>query len=252
MKKLIFSTIIFLLSKSLLAQNTSDSILVLRDTINIHGRVIDQSGNPVVDAQVFSEDFDKRHNYIQTKSNKEGKFYLNGINPINVIRVRKDDINMEERLNSSRYLLITMVPLSKHEFNRNKDEITISAKKQSIKNKYEYKVKDKIINSSFHPFGHYLPAIYPGGITMLYSLIKKSIIYPQKAIEKNIEGLVAVEFTVDRYGNSADFTILKDIGYGCAEQIITLIKNAKKWNPAFNGLNVSQRIYIEIPFKLID
>ena len=64
--------------------------------------------------------------------------------------------------------------------------------------------------------------------------------------------MVAVEFTIDQFGSCQDFVVTKDIGYGCAEQLLSVIKKSKKWYPAMNGLFVDQRIILEIPFKLTD
>lgn len=253
MKKLILSTLfISLISITAFSQIKVDSILISIDTINVYGKVIDLNGDPVTGADVLSQTFDKEYKYMRTKTNKNGVFYLNGISPKDVIRVRKDDINVEERLNSSRYVLINMVPLQKHELNKNKEEINVTAERISPKTKYKYKTKDTLIVYSFDEFGLYSPATYPGGVIMLYKQIKNSITYPKKAIENNVEGIVAIEFTIDKWGNCGNFTTIKDIGYGCASQLINIIKKLKKWHPAMNGLNVSQRVYLEIPFKLVD
>lgn len=39
---------------------------------------------------------------------------------------------------------------------------------------------------------------YPGGVNGLMSFLSQNLIYPQKAIEDNIQGKVVVKFVVDK------------------------------------------------------
>lgn len=252
MKKLILSLFISFCIQSAIAQKVGDSLIVSIDTIHIHGKVVDEMGKPIVDAIVLSETFDKGNNYIQTKTDSEGLFKLNGINSTDIIRVRKKEVAIEQPLKGSRYLFIVMLPLNKLELNAVQTSFLISAKKNSVKEKYVYKRVDKLLYIGWHIFGHYSPATYPGGIQAYYNFIQKNIVYPEKAIKNNIEGTVKIEFTVDHTGAIKDISIVRDIGYGCAEEVIRVIETSKKWNPAMNGLPVDQRVSIEVPFKLID
>ena len=85
-----------------------------------------------------------------------------------------------------------------------------------------------------------------------YDFINNNILYPEKAIKNNIEGMVTVEFTIDTSGNYKDFIVIRDIGYGCSEEVLKVIKKSKKWNSALNGTLVNQRVSLEVPFKLLD
>lgn len=252
MKKLILSFLLPFCISTALAQKNRDSIIVSIDTINVHGKVVDEIGKPIVDAIVLSETLDKNNNYIQTRTNDEGLFKLNGINPKDILRIRKKEVAIEQPLKESRYLFIVMLPLNQLKLNTNSTPFTISAKRISAKQKYVFKKIDSAIYIVWHPFGHYWPASYPGGIEKFYDFIRKSIVYPEKAIKNNIEGLVAIAFTVNHNGTLSDISILRDIGYGCAEEVVRIIKSSKNWNPAMNGQSVNQRVSIEVPFKLID
>lgn len=65
-----------------------------------------------------------------------------------------------------------------------------------------------------------------------------------------MEGTVIVEFTVTANG-STDFSITRDIGYGCGAEVVAALKKSKKWSPAIvSGKNIPQRVAIEVPFKL--
>lgn len=251
MKSILLFVFLFIPISIVFAQS-KDSIVVVKDTINVRGKVIDDYGKPVFNALVFSEDLEKSHQYVQTKTNKDGVFYLYGVTPKNTIRVRTKEAATELLLKGSRYLLITLSNLSKQIIKSDEQRLDISAKRTSTKPKFSFKIKDTVISIGFHPFGHYWPASYAGGINKFYNFIQKNIVYPKKAIENNVEGTVIIEFTIGNTGNLKDFLVIRDIGYGCAEEVIRVIKISKKWEPAMNGLSVDQRTVVEIPFKLFD
>jgi len=76
-------------------------------------------------------------------------------------------------------------------------------------------------------------------------------LYPQKAIENNIEGLVEIGFKINIKGDSFNFVILKGIGYGCEEQVISSIKRAGKWLPGIiNGKYFSNLQRVSVQFTL--
>ena len=252
MKNLTILFLFFLTILSASAQKVNDTILVSIDTINVHGKVVDERGKPIYNALILSETFDKNYNIIQTTTNKGGLFKLEGIKPTDYLRIRKEEEAIHYSLKGSRYLYVVMAPMIKLDLNENGTPFSIGAKRVSPREKYNYKNKDTALFLGFHPFGHFFPATYPGGRQKFYDFIKTNIIYPEKAIKNNIEGIVAIEFTIDRAGNYKDFFITRDIGYGCADETIRVIKKSKKWNSSFQGSAVNQRISLEIPFKLLD
>ena len=252
MKKILFLFVFTVFCKFLSAQKVRDSILVARDTIHVYGKVVDKLGHPVSGALVLSETLDENYNYVRTKTDEFGNFALAGVNPNDVLRVRREGIATETPINGTRKILITLLPIDKNRLNSDRDIFFIEAKRLSVRDKYRYKVKDSTIYFSFHQFGHHNPATYPGGMQKFYNFIKNNLVYPKRAIENNVEGVVAVEFTIDQFGIYKDFVVIRDIGYGCAEELLKVIKKSKNWNSAMNGLNVDQRIALEIPFKLTD
>lgn len=251
MKRYILFHLLLLASLSLKAQKGRDSIIISMDTINIHGKVINEKGEPVKNATVFSETYDEDFNYIRTITDRNGLFKLNGIKPTDWIRVRSATTAIEKQVNGSRFLLLTMEPFHLMRLNKDPADFNITAKRLSSKEKLIIKRKDTTIYE-FHPFGYPKSAEYPGGLKKFYEFVKGNIKYPQKAVIKNIEGSVIIKFIIDVKGNYKDFVTLQDIGYGCAEEVIRVINSSKKWNPALNGLTVEQTFTLEIPFKLID
>lgn len=252
MKKYFLSSLFLICLLNSKAQTTNDSVIVSLDTINIHGKVIDERGEPVTNATILSESFDKDYNYLITNSDNKGEFRLEGIKAADVIRVRTPTMAIEKHVNGSRFLLIQMLPREILKMNNDPVRFDISANRIYPKDKYSYKTKDTTIYYGFHPFGYLKNAEFPGGIGKFYEFIKHHIKYPQRAIKKNIEGMVKIQFTIDNTGNYKNFIILQDIGYGCAQEVIKIVKTSRKWIPGQNGSVVEQTFTLDIPFKLLD
>lgn len=92
---------------------------------------------------------------------------------------------------------------------------------------------------------------YPGGDAEMYKFIGKHLKYPKKARRKGIEGMVIVQFTVDKEGNVTDPKVLRDIGYGCGEAALKVVKKMPKWTPGTQrDKPVPVRMTLPLKFKL--
>lgn len=89
---------------------------------------------------------------------------------------------------------------------------------------------------------------YPGGQEALYEFIKKNIKYPKEAKKKKIEGVVLLEFTVDETGKSSNIRITHDIGYGCGEEAVRILKMIE-WMSGYKEKSV---LFIPFKFSLKD
>lgn len=89
----------------------------------------------------------------------------------------------------------------------------------------------------------------------LLSFIYDNIRYPDSAIELDIEGMVSLNFVVDKDGSINDIQIVKEPGGGCgreAQRVVKLMNNLpQKWTPGKQrGKNVKVRYNLPIKFKL--
>ncbi|MBQ6068810.1 MAG: energy transducer TonB [Bacteroidales bacterium] len=104
---------------------------------------------------------------------------------------------------------------------------------------------------------------FPGGIDSLYSFLNKNIHYPQKAIERKIEGKVYVQFIVEKDGSITNAQIVRDIVHGskeadsiaaelgCGTEVLRVINRMPKWKPASNNGTVCRYIFtLPIEFSL--
>ena len=72
---------------------------------------------------------------------------------------------------------------------------------------------------------------FPGGIEALMKYLQQNIKYPQLARENNITGKVYVTFVVERDGSVTGVRVLRDIGGGCGQEAVRVVKSMPKWTP---------------------
>lgn len=84
-------------------------------------------------------------------------------------------------------------------------------------------------------------ATFPGGVKELNKYLAQNIKYPQQARETGTQGKVYLTFVVEKDGSITDIKILRDIGSGCGEEAIRVVKSMPRWTPAMQrGKKVSK------------
>jgi len=89
---------------------------------------------------------------------------------------------------------------------------------------------------------------YVGGEEALYKYLADNIKYPQVARETNISGTVVVQFVVETDGSITQVTLLKDIGGGCGDEAIRVVKAMPRWNPGKQN-GTAARVQYQLPVK---
>ncbi len=72
---------------------------------------------------------------------------------------------------------------------------------------------------------------FPGGEEALFAYIDKNLRYPQKALDREIEGRLYVQFVVQADDRLTDFRVLRGLGYGCDSEALRIISGMPRWNP---------------------
>ena len=95
---------------------------------------------------------------------------------------------------------------------------------------------------------------FPYGMMEFYKFFAQNLEYPQEASDSNIQGKVYVTFVVDSLGQVTESGILKDIGGGCGQEAINVIKlTSGIWNPGIHkGKRVNVRMNLPITFTCLD
>lgn len=91
---------------------------------------------------------------------------------------------------------------------------------------------------------------YPGGNTALDKFIKDNLRYPKEALEKKLEGTVAVDFDFNHKGKVTKATIKSPLGHGCDEEAIRIVKLLRFNNSKNRGVKVTFHKSINIHFRL--
>jgi len=92
---------------------------------------------------------------------------------------------------------------------------------------------------------------FPGGMEALYKYLAQNIKYPQLARDNNITGRVYVTFVVERDGSITGCRVLRDIGGGCGQEAIRVVKSMPKWHPGKQrGKAVRVQFNLPVNFNL--
>ena len=91
---------------------------------------------------------------------------------------------------------------------------------------------------------------FPGGSDSLYAYIARNIKYPETAKKEKIEGRVFVTFVIEKDGQVSSAKILRDIGGGCGEEAIRVVKSMPKWKPGTQRGN-PVRVQFNLPVSFM-
>ncbi len=92
---------------------------------------------------------------------------------------------------------------------------------------------------------------YPGGENAMMQFIQDNLKYPSRARDNQTEGKVFVTFVVDEVGGIADIKVARDIGDGCGQAAVDVVKKMKNWSPGKqNGKAVRVQYTLPIDFTL--
>ena len=92
---------------------------------------------------------------------------------------------------------------------------------------------------------------FPGGMDALYKYLAQNIKYPQLARDNGITGKVYVQFVVEKDGSIANPKVLRDIGGGCGQEAIRVVKSMPKWTPGKQrGKAVRVQFNLPVNFSL--
>lgn len=96
-----------------------------------------------------------------------------------------------------------------------------------------------------------VPAQFPGGEPAMFQFIAENLRYPEMARENNIQGIIVLQMTVETDGSISNIEILRDIGGGCAEEAVRMVKLMPKWEPAVQQqIQVRFNVILPIKFQL--
>lgn len=230
--------------------------IILKDTINLRGILYTANSTPAANIIINSKQLDLKFNKFQifALTDENGYFELEGAMPQDTLTITDPlyGTNLMYMNKGSRYMAIYL-PVEKVFDMNSAHPIAVSAQRKNSKQVPAFTIYN--YEKSTQPTGTGVEALpaYPGGDENFFAYLKTRLVYPQKAIDNNIEGTVEVRFVVNEDGVLSSFKIVKGIGYGCDELVVDLLKKSPKWNPAVLMLrSVATKQTVSVQFKLTD
>lgn len=95
------------------------------------------------------------------------------------------------------------------------------------------------------------PAQFPGGEPAMFRFIADHLVYPEIARENNIQGIILLQMTIETDGSISDIRIVRDIGGGCGEEAVRMVRSMPRWEPARqHTIHVRSSVVLPIKFEL--
>ena len=92
---------------------------------------------------------------------------------------------------------------------------------------------------------------FPGGEDAINKYLAKTIKYPVKAAEANIQGRVVCQFVINEDGSIVNIEVIRGADPILNKEAIRVIKNMPKWNPGMkDGKPVNVRYTFPINFRV--
>ena len=92
---------------------------------------------------------------------------------------------------------------------------------------------------------------YPGGMKAFVNYLKRKLVYPPQGKKENLEGVVAVQFVVEKDGRITSPTVVRSLRADMDSAALTAIRNMPNWIPAReHGMRVRCKYSVPVQFKI--
>ncbi|MEX2336498.1 MAG: TonB family protein [Fulvivirga sp.] len=92
---------------------------------------------------------------------------------------------------------------------------------------------------------------FKGGMEAFYQYVENQLEYPIEARQKGTEGIVEIQFVVEKDGSLSNVTAIKGIGFGCDAEAVSVVQNAPAFNPGKQrGRPVRVQMVLPVLFSL--
>ncbi len=72
---------------------------------------------------------------------------------------------------------------------------------------------------------------FPGGLDAMKNYLLANVRYTAEAKKAGIKDRVIISFIIEPDGQMTEIRLLKEIGYGCDEEAIRVVKKMPRWTP---------------------
>ncbi len=88
--------------------------------------------------------------------------------------------------------------------------------------------------------------VFPGGSVEFISYIESELVYPEYVRSANINGVVNVDFVIEKDGSVSNVTVNNSLGYGCDEEAAKVILRMPLWKSGYY-LGKPARVLLSVP-----
>ena len=94
---------------------------------------------------------------------------------------------------------------------------------------------------------------YPGGVSGLMSFLGQNLVYPESAVQNNIQGKVLVKFVVTKEGNVANVEVIQSVDPALDAEAVRVVSLMKGFTPGIlNGEKVNVWYVLPVNYRLQD
>jgi TonB family protein len=175
----------------------------------------------------------KSYTYVETNSDKETvfKYTTSEIQNGRIMKIEVKEISND----SSEYSLYI-------------DTTKVGTKDEALY--VVTRINVKAPNETVYTMVELMPS-FRGGEMEMYDFLSDNIKYPQEAKETGISGNVIITYVIEKDGSVTGVQVLKDIGGGCGEEAVRVVKAMPKWNPGKQkGIPVRVQFILPIRFSM--
>ena len=115
-------------------------------------------------------------------------------------------------------------------------------------------IKGKVLGAQGNEVEYYdfeMMPQFPGGEKALFQFLSKNITYPEKSKRRGVEGLVYVNFTIEKDGSISNINVLQGVSEEIDAEAVLVVSTMPKWNPAkYDGEKVSVSYNLPLKFTI--
>jgi len=226
--------------------------IIYKDTINITGYVYYDNGKPAPGTTITSKEKELRYNKfgLDAVTDDKGFFKLNGAKLNDTLDVKTPFTHNQYPNRGARYLIIT-VPTPMPRTVPTATPLTVTAVREKARTKTKFIIKPYPTEEVEIYGGYESMPEYLGGSDKFYKYLQSKLSYPVNAVKAGIDGTVEANFTIVRDGSISSVKIVKGLGYGCDELVLSILEKSPKWQPGrFYGQGIEVTYAVSVEFKL--
>ena len=222
-------------------ETTVQPTTINSENVSVKGQILGKNGYEISGAIVIV-----KNSKIGTATDENGKFELKDIPSNSVLAVSHLLYNSAEIPLVSGKSVYKQV-LEKKDVN-SLHEVVVVGYVPPINARKNEDIEE-VKSNEFVPVESYPE--FPGGSAEMYKFIARNVKYPTRASKAHVQGRIIVSFMIDMEGKTSNANIIKGIGFGMDEEVVRVIYNMPKWNPALqNGKPIPMEYTLPVMFSL--